>query len=399
LVSAVGMRPPRWFTWDDPAHTEETSFYNATQALSQHALQLGANAVFGVKWMHDNDRYLSNVVGTAVVLGRLPLPTPHLELPYTLLPFASTLREPPQGFRVSAIVGLSVAASVSPFYSRGNWQSRLSAQGEVLALQNAVQKLQASAAQMGAHAILGVEIEALSVYNCSRFMVVLKGTAVQLAQHDEAAQLHPFHGDRVEISSMQAPAAHLCVAQVHGLVCAVGYRSWRWAYGFKRQRRQDAENEHVTFVSAVQSLEEQARRCGANGVMAIKWQHDDDHRSSCLVGTAVTLAQKPGARLPASLGSGREQFITTSRTPPAGLEVAHTIGVVSGGGMSPQIFAFGAQARANIDKEAFDGALACLQHNATAFGCHAVLGMKMESPEPGLVILRGTAVQLTQVPA
>jgi len=136
---------------------------------------------------------------------------------------------------------------------------------------------------------------------------------------------------------------------------------------------------------------------GANGVMGIKWQHDDDHRSSCLVGTAVFLAQRPGVNPPASLGSGRVPFVTSSRTPPSGLQVAHTLGVVSGAGMSQRIFAIAAQDRANIDCEAFDGAMACLQQNAHACNCDAILGMKFESPEPGLVILRGTAVQLSQV--
>merc|ERR1719201_2689074 len=120
---------------------------------------------------------------------------------------------------------------------------------------------------------------------------------------------------------MQTPAAHLCVAQVHGLVYSVGYRPWRWAFGFRKQRRQDAENEQATFAHAVEALVAQARNAGANGVMGIKWQHDDDHRSSCLVGTAVTLAERPQARAPASLGSGRLPFVTTSRIPPAGLEV------------------------------------------------------------------------------
>lgn len=397
LVSAVGMRPPRWFTWNNPAQTEEESFYNAAQGLSAQAMQMGANAVVGVKWMHDNDRFVSQVVGTAVVLGQLPLPTPHLELAPSLQAFASTLREPPQGFRVASVVGIAVAASMSPAYSFSNWQSRLTAQGEAIALQDAVRKLQASAGMNGAHAILGVKIETLSVYNCSRFMIVVRGTAVRLAQHDEAAELLPFHGDRVEISSMQMPAAHLCVARVHGLVCAVGYRPWRFAWGFRSKRRQDAENEQTTFAAAVQALVEQARAQGANGVMGIKWQHDDDHRSSCLVGTAVTLAQKPGARPPATLGSGQAPFITTSRAPPAGLKVAHTLGVVSGAGMSQRIFAIGAQDRADVDREAFDGAMTCLQQNVQACQCDAILGMKMESPEPGLVILRGTAVQLTRV--
>jgi uncharacterized protein YbjQ (UPF0145 family) len=252
---------------------------------------------------------------------------------------------------------------------------------------------------MGAHAILGVKIESLSVYNCSRYVSVIRGTAVKLAQHAELAELTPFHNDRVEISSMQTPAAHLCVARVLGLVSTVGYRPWRFQFGFRQQRRQDAENEQTTFAAAVQSLVQQAQAVGANGVMGIKWQHDDDHRSSCLVGTAVVLAERPHARSPAMLGSGRAPFVTTSRMPPAGLEVAHTVGVVSGAGMSPRIFAIAAQQRANIDREAFDAAMACLNEQLRASGCDAILGMKMESPEPGLVILRGTAVQLTRTTA
>jgi uncharacterized protein YbjQ (UPF0145 family) len=394
LVSAVGVRPARWFTWDSPSRTEEEAFHNAVRALTTTARKVGANAVMGVKWMHDNDRFVSQVVGTAVILGRDPNPRLDLELNFKFPAFASTLREPPSGFLISSIVGVAVAASVSPWYSRGNWQSRLSAQGEVLAVRDAVEKIQRAATNMGAHAILGVKIESLSVYNCSRFMCVVRGTAVKLAKQDDVANMLPFNADHMEVSSLQAPPAHLCVSRVIGLVSSVGYRPWRFAFGFRSQKKQDAANEQATFAEAVQGLVRQARQLGANAVMGIKWQHDDDHRSSCLIGTAVVLANRPGASQLISLGSGRPFFATTSRAPPAGLAVADTVGVVSGAGMSVR-FSFGAQERADKDRESFDSAYASLQQTALAANCDAVLGMKMESPEPGLVILRGTAVRLT----
>merc|ERR1719401_157478 len=90
LVSAVGIRPARWFTWDSPSLTEEEAFHNAVRALTTTARKVGANAVMGVKWMHDNDRFVSQVVGTAVILGRDPNPRLDLELNFKFPAFAST---------------------------------------------------------------------------------------------------------------------------------------------------------------------------------------------------------------------------------------------------------------------------------------------------------------------
>lgn len=395
LVSSIGIRPQGFWNFDNPAGIEEQSFGSALQGLQASAQQVGANAVLGVKWMHDNDRFISTVVGTAVVLGTLPVPTPHWELAPQLVAFASTLREPPYGFRVAQNIGLAVSAFMSP--CRTGWFGQQNAQGELAATTAGVQKMELMAARMGAHAILGVKIEALTVYNCSRFMFVVKGTAVRLAQHLDAADAPAFHHDRLEVTHMQVPAAHLCVSTVLGLVSAVGYRQWRIAFGPRGQRLQDYQNEISTFAAAVQGLVQQAKAKGANGVMGIKWQHDDDHRCSCLVATAVVLARKPDTPAPASLGSGRPKFISTSRDPPAGFAVAHTVSICCGAGMTSSIWAFGAGDRANQDSEAYDNAMASLRAQAEQINCCAILGVKLESPEPGLVILRGTAVQLTQL--
>mmetsp|Transcript_25373 Transcript_25373/g.47710 ORF Transcript_25373/g.47710 Transcript_25373/m.47710 type:complete len:355 (+) Transcript_25373:3-1067(+) len=353
--------------------------------------------------MHDNDRFISQVVGTAVVLGQGPEKRIFMEIPPPRAAVCSTLRAAPEGYAVSSVQGITVAAALSPYRSPqtsgySNWGIRRSAMGELGAVQAAMQKLQAIGTSLGADAVLGVKIEALSVWNCSRFMCVLKGTAVRLTQCADAPQQLPFHHSHVEVSAMQTPASHLCVSSVLGLVCAVGYRNWRWGgWGVGAQRRRDAESEQETFSAAVASLIHQAQGMGANGVMGIKWTHDDDHRSSCLIGTAVVLSQKTGASLPGSLGSGRPPFISNSRKPPIGLAVAHTVGVLSGAGVSSRIGGFSTQGQADVDEEALQAARACLEAQAAQAGCDAVLGVKLESPERGEVLLRGTGVKLTKV--
>ncbi|CAE7772485.1 unnamed protein product [Symbiodinium pilosum] len=363
---------------------------------------MGANGVLGVKWMHDNNRFVSQAVGTAVVLGKEPQSRIYAELPPPGPAICSTLRTAPEGFAVSSTLGIVTAAALSPYrdYGRGGGYSRnnqRTAMGELVALRQAMAKIQAAATSMGADAVLGVKIEALSIWNCSRFMCVLKGTAVRLSQFEEMVDQIPYHHSRVEVSAMQTPAKHLCVSRVLGLVSSVGYRQWRWGgFGVASNRRRDAESEQETFSAAVNSLIQQAQQAGANGVMGIKWTHDDDHRSSCLVGTAVVLSQKPGVPPPSSLDSGRNFFLSNSRSPPAGLAVAHTIGVFSGAGISSKLGGWSTQAIASIDEEALQAARACLEAQAAHAGCHAVLGVKLESPETGLVLLRGTGVQLAQ---
>ncbi|CAE6922200.1 unnamed protein product [Symbiodinium natans] len=401
LVACVAGRPPQWFTWEDPSDTDAQAFGEAVRGLAQQAQAMGANAVLGVKWMHDNNRFVSQAVGTAVVLGQEPQSRIFAELPPPRAAVCSTLRNPPEGFAVSSVLGIVAAAALSPFrdYSRGgySWNSQRTAMGELAALERATAKLQAAATSLGADAVLGLKIEALSVWNCSRFMCVLKGTAVRLSQFQEEVHPIPFNHSRVEVSAMQTPAKHLCVSSVLGLVCSVGYRQWRFGgFGVLANRRRDAESEQETFSAAVNSLIVQAQQMGANGVMGIKWTHDDDHRSSCLVGTAVVLSQKPGVPPPSNLGSGRPPFLSNSRAPPKGLEVAHTIGVFSGAGISSRLGAFSTQAVASIDEEALQAARACLEAQAVHAGCDAVLGVKLESPETGLVLLRGTGVQLTK---
>ncbi|CAE7722347.1 unnamed protein product, partial [Symbiodinium sp. CCMP2592] len=322
LVCCIAARPVRWFTWEDPSETEAQTFGEAVRGLMAQAQAMGANGVLGVKWMHDDNRFVSQAVGTAVVLGKEPGSRIFAELPPPVPAVCSTLRSAPEGFAISSVLGVVAAAALSPYrdYGRGGY-SRLNqrtAMGELAALQQAMAKLQAAASSLGAHGVLGVKIEALSVSNCSRFMCVLKGTAVRLSQFQEAVDQIPYHHSRVEVSAMQSPAKHLCVSSVLGLVCSVGYRQWRWAgFGVLANKRRDAEGEQETFSTAVNSLIVQAQQMGANGVMGIKWTHDDDHRSSCLVGTAVVLSQKPGAPPPSSLGSGRGFFLSNSRAPPA----------------------------------------------------------------------------------
>lgn len=411
LICCVAARPVRWFTWEDPSETEAQTFGEAVRGLTAQAQAMGANAVLGVKWMHDDNRFVSQAVGTAVVLGQEPGSRIFAELPPPVPAVCSTLRSPPEGFAVSSVLGVVAAAALSPYrdYGHGGYSpyNERTAVGELAALQQATAKLQAAATSLGAHGVLGVKIEALSVWNCSRFMCVLKGTAVRLSQFQDPVDPIPYHHSRVEVSAMQSPAKHLCVSSVLGLVCSVGYRQWRWAgFGVLANKRRDAEGEQETFSAAVNSLIVQAQQMGANGVMGIKWTHDDDHRSSCLVGTAVLLSQKPGAPPPSSLGSGRGFFLSNSRAPPEGYAVAHTIGVFSGAGISSRLPAFSVQAVgtlvntvASMDHEALEAARACLEAQAANAGCDAVLGVKLESPETGLVLLRGTGVQLTRIEA
>ncbi|CAE7638628.1 unnamed protein product [Symbiodinium sp. CCMP2456] len=214
LICCTAARPVRWFTWEDPSETEAQTFGEAVRGLMAQAQAMGANGVLGVKWMHDDNRFVSQAVGTAVVLGKEPGSRIFAELPPPVPAVCSTLRSPPEGFAISSVLGVVAAAALSPYrdygrggYSQYNQSNQRTAAGELAALQQATAKLQAAATSLGAHGVLGVKIEALSVWNCSRFMCVLKGTAVRLSQFQEAVDQIPFLGLRFGWLASRLPIA------------------------------------------------------------------------------------------------------------------------------------------------------------------------------------------------
>jgi uncharacterized protein YbjQ (UPF0145 family) len=189
----------RWQEYDGPVRSWTTARQRATERLLAQAKQLGAHAVLGVEARHERDDSGAEPVveviltGTAVRLDEpiAKAPVAALVTPQELVRLRAAGTVPvgiAGGFSsVFVTAGRDTFNAMAPWRRAGNVELEDYTLGVYEARRLALQRLSASAASLGAHGVIGVDLSDLGHHRVESVMgwqVHAWGTAVKRTRGD-----------------------------------------------------------------------------------------------------------------------------------------------------------------------------------------------------------------------